>query len=34
MDNLSFEFVPEPSTVLLAALGALTLYASLKPKRA
>ena len=32
MDNMSFEFVPEPSTVLLAALGALTLCAFLKRK--
>jgi hypothetical protein len=32
MDNLSIEFVPEPSTVLLAALGALTLCAFLKRK--
>ena len=32
MDNMSFEFVPEPSTVLLAALGALALYAFLKRK--
>ena len=34
MDNLSIEFVPEPSTVLLTALGALALYALLKRKRA
>jgi hypothetical protein len=32
MDDFSFEFVPEPSTVLLAALGALTLCAFLKRK--
>jgi hypothetical protein len=32
MDNLSFGFVPEPSTVLLTAVGALTLYAFLKRK--
>ena len=34
MDNMSFEFVPEPSTVLLTALGALALCALLKRKRA
>ena len=34
MDNMSFEFVPEPPTVLLTALGALALCALLKPKRA
>jgi hypothetical protein len=32
MDNMSFAFVPEPSTVLLAAVGALTLCAFLKRK--
>lgn len=32
MDNFSYEPVPEPSTVLLAALGALTLCALLKRK--
>jgi hypothetical protein len=32
MDNLSIEFVPEPSTLLLAALGALALSAFLKRK--
>ena len=34
MDNLTFEFVPEPSTFLLAALGALTLWPFLKRRRA
>jgi len=34
MDNFSFEFVPEPSTILLTGLGALALCALLKPKRA
>lgn len=34
MDNFTFEFVPEPSTMLLAALGALTLWPLLKRRRA
>lgn len=34
MDNFTFEFVPEPSTLVLAALGALTLRPFLKRKRA
>ena len=34
MDNFTFEFVPEPSTLLLAALGALTLWPLLKRRRA
>lgn len=34
MDNFSFEFVPEPSSFLLAAFGALMLWPLLKRKRA
>jgi hypothetical protein len=34
MDNLSIEFVPEPSTVLLTCLGALTLCVVLRRRRA
>jgi hypothetical protein len=33
MDNFTFEFVPEPSTFLLAAVGALMLWPFLKRKR-
>ncbi len=33
MDNFSFEFVPEPSTVLLTAAGALLLWPFVKRKR-
>ncbi len=33
MDNFTFEFIPEPSTFLLAALGAVSLFAFLKRKR-
>jgi hypothetical protein len=33
MDNLTFDFVPEPSTFLLAAVGALMLWPFLKRKR-
>src|ERR1039458_9682834 len=33
MDNLTFEFIPEPSTILLASLGTLTLYPFLKRRR-
>jgi len=33
MDNFEFEFIPEPSTFLLAALGALSLIAFLNRKR-
>jgi hypothetical protein len=33
MDNFDFEFIPEPSTFLLAALGGLSLIAFLKRKR-
>ncbi|MGO9243654.1 MAG: PEP-CTERM sorting domain-containing protein [Verrucomicrobiia bacterium] len=33
MDNFMFEFIPEPSTFLLAALGGLSLIAFLKRKR-
>lgn len=33
MDNFTFEFVPEPSTLLLAVLGALMLGPLLKRKR-
>jgi len=34
MDNMSFEFVPEPSTVLLTAFGVVVFGALLKRKRA
>jgi hypothetical protein len=34
MDNLTVEFVPEPSSFLLTSIGALTLWAFLKRKRA
>jgi hypothetical protein len=34
MDDLTFEFVPEPSSLLLTAGGVLTLWAFLKRKRA
>jgi len=34
MDNFLFEYIPEPSTFLLAALGALSLIAFLNRKRA
>jgi hypothetical protein len=34
MDNLSFEFVPEPSSLLLTACGVLTLWAFVRRKRA
>ena len=33
MDNFMFEFIPEPSTFLLAALGSVSLVALLKRKR-
>ena len=33
MDNFMFEFIPEPSTFLLAALGGVSLIAFLKRKR-
>jgi hypothetical protein len=33
MDNLTFEFIPEPSTLLLTALGAVTLFAIVKRRR-
>ncbi|MGO9245144.1 MAG: PEP-CTERM sorting domain-containing protein [Verrucomicrobiia bacterium] len=33
MDNFEFEFIPEPSTFLLAALGGLSLIAFLRRKR-
>jgi hypothetical protein len=33
MDNFTFDLVPEPSTVLLAAFGALALWPFLKRKR-
>lgn len=33
MDNFTFEFVPEPSTIMLAALGVLTLWPFLKRRR-
>jgi hypothetical protein len=32
MDNFTFEFVPEPSSLLLAALGGVSLFAFLKRK--
>ncbi len=34
MDNFMFEYIPEPSTFLLAALGGVSLIAFLKRKRA
>jgi hypothetical protein len=34
MDNFAFEFVPEPSSLLLTGLGAVTLWAFLKRRRA
>ena len=34
MDNFTFEFVPEPSTLVLADFGALTLWPFLKRRRA
>lgn len=34
MDNLTFEFVPEPSSLLLVALGGVSLVALLRRKRA
>lgn len=34
LDNLTFEFVPEPSSFLLTTIGALTFWAILKRKRA
>jgi hypothetical protein len=34
MDNFMFEFIPEPSSLLLTVLGAATLWAFLKRKRA
>ncbi len=33
MDNFTFEFIPEPSSLLLTALGGVTLVAFLKRKR-
>jgi hypothetical protein len=33
MDNMTFEFIPEPSSLLLGALGALLLWPLLKRKR-
>jgi hypothetical protein len=33
MDNFTFEFIPEPSSLLLTALGAVSLVAFLKRKR-
>ena len=33
MDNFMFEFIPEPSTLLLAALGGISLVAFLRRKR-
>jgi hypothetical protein len=34
MDNFTFEFIPEPSSLLLASLGALLVWPLLKRKRA
>jgi hypothetical protein len=34
MDNFTFEFIPEPSSLLLTALGAVTLWAFVRRKRA
>jgi len=34
MDNLTFEFIPEPSSLLLATFGGLLLWPLLKRKRA
>lgn len=34
IDNFTFEFIPEPSSLLLTALGAVTLWAVVKRKRA
>jgi hypothetical protein len=34
MDNFTFEFVPEPSSLLLTVAGALLLWPLLKRKRA
>ncbi len=34
MDNFEFEFIPEPSSLLLAVLGAVTLFAVVRRKRA
>jgi hypothetical protein len=34
MDNFTFELVPEPSSLLLAAAGALVMWPFLKRKRA
>jgi len=33
MDNLSVEFIPEPASFLLAALGGVSLVAFLRRKR-
>jgi len=33
MDNFTFEFVPEPSSLLLASVGALLLWPIIKRKR-
>jgi hypothetical protein len=34
MDNFAFEFIPEPSSLLLTTLGAVTLFAAVRRKRA
>jgi hypothetical protein len=34
MDNFMFEFIPEPSSLLLTVLGAVTLWAFVKRQRA
>jgi hypothetical protein len=33
MDNFMFEFIPEPSSLLLTALGAVSLVAFLRRRR-
>jgi hypothetical protein len=33
MDNLTFEFIPEPSPLLLTSLGLLSLWAVVKRRR-
>ena len=34
MDNMTFEFIPEPSSLLLTTLGAVTLFAVVRRRRA
>jgi hypothetical protein len=33
MDNMTFEFIPEPSSLLLTVLGAVSLWAFVKRRR-